>query len=106
MLDEKMYYSIKEIAEEFDLTPATLRYWEKQFATLKPDKNKRGVRLYRKQDIETIRKIVYFTREKGYSLQGVKKEFTKNRIQGDNDEILQTLLNTKQFLLKLKEQLN
>ena len=64
------------------------------------------MRLYRKQDIETIRKIVYFTREKGYSLQGVKKEFTKNRIQGDNDEILQTLLNTKQFLLKLKEQLN
>ncbi|MBR1773963.1 MAG: MerR family transcriptional regulator [Bacteroidales bacterium] len=106
MLEEKVYYSISEISKEFDVTPSALRFWEKQFSFIKPDKNKRGVRLYRKQDVENIRKIVYLTREKKLTLDGVRKEFKNMRIQGDNDEILQTLMETKQFLLQLKENLN
>ena len=106
MLKDKMYYSISEVSEEFGVAPSALRYWEKYFPVLKPEKNKRNVRLYRKQDVETIRKIVYLTREKGLSLDGVKKELSRQRIQGGEEEVLQTLLDTRDFLLELKKQLN
>ena len=32
----KLYYSIKEVAEMFDLPESTLRYWEQEFPFLKP----------------------------------------------------------------------
>ena len=32
----KLYYSIKEVAEMFDLNESTLRYWEQEFPSLKP----------------------------------------------------------------------
>ncbi len=103
MLENKIYYTIGEVADEFNVTFATLRYWETQFSNLKPDKNKRGVRLYRKQDVEVIKKILFLTRQKGYSIAGAKKEFAKQRINGDEEEVLQTLLETKELLLQLKE---
>ena len=106
MLEEKLYYSIGEVAKEYDLTPSTLRFWEKEFTFLKPKKNGRGVRFYTKKDTENIGKIVYLIREKRLTLDGVRKEFRSERIHGDQDDVLQTLLETKRFLLKLKENLN
>ncbi|MGP1514340.1 MAG: MerR family transcriptional regulator [Bacteroidales bacterium] len=106
MLENKFYYSISEIAKEFNINHSTLHYWEKIFTSLKPDKNRRGVRLYRQQDVEIIRKILYLTKDKGYTLDGVRKILSNDKIKGNEDEVLQTLLETKQFLLQLKEQLS
>ena len=36
----KLYYSIKEVSEITDLKPYVLRYWETEFPSLKPIKNK------------------------------------------------------------------
>ena len=35
----KLYYSIKEVAEMFDLPESTLRYWEQEFPFLRPKTN-------------------------------------------------------------------
>ncbi len=105
MSEQKVYYSIREIAEQFGVNISTLRYWEEKISALKPIRNKRGVRFYTHKDIEIIRKIAYLTKEKGYSLDGVKKELKNSTPKEDNNEILQTLLETKQFLLDLRKQL-
>ena len=49
----KLYYSISEVAAMFDVNESLLRFWEKEFPQLNPKKGGRGIRQYRKEDIET-----------------------------------------------------
>ena len=44
---EKLYYSIGEVAEMFNVNPSLIRYWEKEFDIIKPKKNKKGNRYRR-----------------------------------------------------------
>ena len=50
----KLYYSIAEVAEMFDVNQSLLRFWEKEFPQIAPKTNGRGVRQYRKEDVDTI----------------------------------------------------
>ena len=54
----KLYYSISEVAAMFDVNESLLRFWEKEFPQLNPKKGGRGIRQYRKEDIETV-KLIY-----------------------------------------------
>ena len=56
--DLKLYYSISEVAQMFDVNESLLRFWEKEFPQISPKKGSRGVRQYRKEDVETIRLII------------------------------------------------
>ena len=47
--DSKLYYSIKEVSELTELKPYVLRYWESEFPSLSPSKNKAGNRIYKKR---------------------------------------------------------
>ncbi len=107
-MEDKFYYSIAEVSKEFSLPYSKLRYWEKEFKKLKPQRNKRGVRLYTKKEVELLRQIVYLTQEKQYTLDGARKAL-KNKEEPKADcqqEILTVLKETKQFLLELKNTLN
>ncbi len=60
--NSKLYYSIKEVSEMTELKPYVLRYWESEFPSLKPSKNRAGNRTYKKQDIQVIldiKKLLY-----------------------------------------------
>ena len=50
-LPEKLYYSIREVSEYTGVKAHVLRYWEQEFPTLKPKKNRAGNRSYRPRDI-------------------------------------------------------
>ena len=49
----KLYYSISEVAAMFDVNESLLRFWEKEFPQLNPKKGGRGIRQYRKEDMNT-----------------------------------------------------
>ena len=53
-LSEKLYYSIGEVAEAFDVNPSLIRFWEKEFEFLTPKKNTKGTRKFTAQDIDKI----------------------------------------------------
>lgn len=103
---EKKYFNIRETAEMFNVNTSLLRYWEKEFDEIKPFKNKKGTRFFTQNDIEIIRTIYYLSKEKGYTLQGVKDHLKENR----NADITQanligSLTKVKDFLLELKAEL-
>ena len=58
----KLYYSISEVARMFDVNESLLRFWEKEFPLLRPKKGGRGIRQYRKEDIETVKLIYHLSR--------------------------------------------
>jgi DNA-binding transcriptional MerR regulator len=103
---EKLYYSIGEVAEMFDVNASLIRYWEKKFNILKPKKNKKGNRLFTAGDIENFRLIYHLVKEKGMTLDGAKKKIKENKEDTiKNFEIVKKLEAVKQELLDIKEQM-
>ena len=48
--DLKLYFSISEVAQMFDVNESTLRFWEKEFDQIRPRKTGKGTRSYRQED--------------------------------------------------------
>ncbi len=106
MSDEKLYYSIGEVAEMFQVNTSLIRFWEKEFEIIKPKKNKKGNRLFTQQDIENFHLIFHLVKERGFTLEGAKKKLKdKKKETTDNFEVIQSLKRIKSFLLELKEEL-
>ena len=104
---EKIYYSMGETCEIFNLPASTLRFWEKEFDVLKPRKNKKGDRFFTKNDISLIRTIHYLTKVKGYTLQGARDAIKGNLIkEADNAAIIASLTEIKEMLLNIKKELD
>ena len=105
---EKLYYSISEVSEMFELNASTLRFWEKEFDVLKPTKNKKGNRLFTKKDIDNIAQIVNLVKNKGFTIQGAKEQFKhKSNLKSSseiNAEVIEKLNKIKEKLLQLKDQ--
>ena len=74
-LQNKLYYSISEVAELTQLQPYTLRAWEKEFSCLRPSRARGGKnRAYRERDIGIILLLKRLLYEERYTTQGVKKK--------------------------------
>ncbi len=74
-LQNKLYYSISEVAELTQLQPYTLRAWEKEFACLRPRRTRGGKnRAYKERDIGIILLLKRLLYEERYTTQGVKKK--------------------------------
>ena len=79
--NESIYKTIGEAAKELDLIDKktgqlqthTIRYWETQFKQLKPSIRAGRRRYYSKKDIKIINYIKFLLREKGLTINGVKK---------------------------------
>jgi DNA-binding transcriptional MerR regulator len=81
---QKLYYSISEVCQMVDEEQHILRYWEKEFSSLKPRKNRGGNRIYSEKDITLIKNIKNLLREEKLSLKGAKEQISKY-ISEDNE---------------------
>lgn len=71
---KKLYYSIGEVSEITGLKQYVLRYWESEFPSLSPMKNRAGNRVYRDKDIELIKFIKYLLYDKKYTIEGARQK--------------------------------
>jgi len=102
----KLYYSIGEVAEMFDVNASLIRYWEKEFDILKPKKNKKGNRLFTPKDIENLHLIYHLVKERGFTLDGAKKKLKDNKEETVNRaEVVRHLKHIRSFLVDLKHNL-
>ncbi|MDH8701455.1 DNA-binding transcriptional MerR regulator [Dysgonomonadaceae bacterium PH5-43] len=101
---EKIFYSIKEVAEMFNVNQSLLRYWEKEFPSIKPSKTNKGTRQYRKEDIEEIRLVHYLVKERGMTLPGAKQRLKDNKEKvAHTEKIVNSLKTIRAELLDLKQ---
>ena len=85
--DLKLYYSIGEGAQMFNVTETLLRFWEKEFPTIKPQKAGRGIRQYTKADLEQVRLVYHLVKERGMTLQGARDAIRRDKSKGINRNI-------------------
>ncbi len=70
----KLYYSIGEVSQMFEVNASLIRFWEKEFSVIRPKKNKKGNRLFTQKDVDNFRLIYHLVKEKGFTLEGAKKQ--------------------------------
>ena len=104
---EKIYYSIGEVAEMFQVNTSHIRFWENEFDSLKPFKNKKGNRMFTKEDIEQIKLIYHLVKERGMTLKGAKQKLKDNKENTlDNHDLVDRLKSIRQMLVDIKNELD
>lgn len=72
-IPEKLFFKIGEVCELAGVQAHVLRYWESEFPTLTPQKNRAGQRVYRKRDVEMALRIKELLYDDQYTIAGAKK---------------------------------
>lgn len=90
-LPEKLYFRIGEVAELTGLPAYVLRFWESEFAGIRPKRTESGQRLYRRADVELILKIQHLLHKKKFTIQGARQHLRERSRQRDSVEILETV---------------
>ena len=104
---EKIFYTIGEVADMFNLNSSHIRYWEKEFDELKPHKNKKGNRLFTKEDLEQLKLIYHLVKERGMTIKGAKQKLRDNKTDTlDNHELIGRLQLIRQMLTDIKDELD
>ena len=107
VLEQKLYYSISEVAGWFHVNTSLLRYWENEFDILKPRKTRKGDRLFRVEDIRNLQLIHYLLRQRKFSIEGARNYLRQNRQQADiQSQLVQSLTKFRSFLLELRANLD
>jgi DNA-binding transcriptional MerR regulator len=102
----KLYYTMGEVTQMFDVNASQIRFYEREFDILQPKKNKKGNRLFSPEDVENLKIIFNLVKEKGFTLQGAKEHLKNNKGEvKENQKVIDSLERLKQFLLEVKEQL-
>lgn len=104
---EKLFYTIGEVADMFNVNASLIRFWEREFDIIKPKKNKKGNRLFTKEDIDNFHIIYHLVKERGMTLKGAQKKLKDNREDTVNNlEVIKSLNNIKKMLLDIREEMN
>lgn len=106
----KMYYSISEVSEMTGVKQHVLRYWESEFPTLRPRKNRAGNRNYRPKDIKAVLVIRDLLWKEKYTINGARKKLQE--VYGNPDPLIDQMQipfsdpHARQILLTIKRQLH
>ncbi|MGO1751098.1 MAG: MerR family transcriptional regulator [Psychroflexus sp.] len=105
-LRHKLYYSIGEVAEAFDVNTSLIRFWEKEFDEIKPKKNAKGNRKFSQEDIKKLELIYHLVKERGFTLEGAKTHLRETKSETlSKFEIIRKLKNIKEELIAIKNNL-
>jgi DNA-binding transcriptional MerR regulator len=68
----KLYYSIGEVAQLFEVNASLIRFWEKEFQLKQPKKNNKGNRMFTVKEIQILGSIYQLVKVQGYKLDAAK----------------------------------
>ncbi|MDD4968749.1 MAG: MerR family transcriptional regulator [Paludibacter sp.] len=104
---EKLFYSISEVADMFQVNQSNLRFWEKEFKQLKPKRNPKGTRFYSPDDILVIKSIIYLVNEQKLTLDGAKRKLSQKKdVVAKQTEVVERLKLIRKELLGISNALS
>lgn len=97
----RLYYSVKEVAQHFDVNESLLRFWETEFDIIRPRKTDGGTRQYTRDDIDSIALVYHLVKEKGLTLEGARQTL-KNK-KGETERRVQVIQRLEQIKKELED---
>jgi DNA-binding transcriptional MerR regulator len=80
-LPPKLYFRIGEVAGLVGVEPHVLRYWEREFRSIRPTKSAKGQRVYSRRDVENLMRVRELLYAEGFTIAGAKKKLQKNGVE-------------------------
>src|SRR5450432_979157 len=80
-LPAKLYFRIGEVAELVGVEPHVLRYWEREFRSIRPTKSAKGQRVYSRRDVENLMRVRELLYAEGFTIAGAKKKLQKTGLE-------------------------
>ena len=80
-LPSKLYFRIGEVASLVGVEPHVLRYWEREFRSIRPTKSAKGQRVYSRRDVENLMRVRQLLYAEGFTIAGAKKKLQKNGLE-------------------------
>ncbi len=103
---QSLYYSIGEVSDRIGYEPHVLRYWEKEFEVLSPNKDRAGRRRYTEEDVAMIERIRYLLKDEKYTIAGARQAIERSeRKEKKRAQISSQLKRLRTFLEELREDL-
>lgn len=104
---EQLYYTISQVSEVLGENPHVIRYWEKSFAGIRPEKTRTGQRRYRTEDLAVLQRIRRMLRDEGLSVAGAKKRLeSRKRLAEQADTLNAVRQDLQEALRHLKDETN
>lgn len=102
---KKLYYTIGEVAKILDENVSAVRFWADNFPKyIKPERNAKGNRLFREEDLNNLKQIHYLIKEQGMTLEGVHRRLEENKEGIEKKmEIVEKLKEIRQHLVEIQK---
>jgi DNA-binding transcriptional MerR regulator len=76
-LPPKLFFRIGEVAGLVGVEPHVLRYWEREFRSIRPTKSAKGQRVYSRKDVENLLRVRDLLYRDGFTIAGAKKKLQR-----------------------------
>ena len=77
-LPPKLYFRIGEVSSLVGVEPHVLRYWEREFRSIRPTKSAKGQRVYSRRDVENLMRVRELLYAEGFTIAGAKKKLQRS----------------------------
>src|SRR5215472_7184279 len=106
-LPPKLYYRIGEVAGLVGVEPHVLRYWEREFRSIRPTKSAKGQRVYSRRDVENLLRVRELLYGQGFTIAGAKKKLRDKGLEPEepNDPTLAQNARMREQLEALKSEI-
>jgi len=106
-LPVKLYYRIGEVSDLVGVEPHVLRYWETEFRSIRPQKSRKGQRIYSRRDVEKLLKVKDLLYTHGFTIAGARKRLRESGIepQAAEDPAQKNLGEARRVLLDVRKEL-
>ena len=102
----KLYFRIGETAELANVKPSVLRFWETQFAEIKPHKSKSGQRVYSRAQVELVGEIRRLLYDEKLTIAGAQQKLLqKESSAGSRKQDVEPGANSLELLKEIKTEL-
>src|SRR6187431_2429842 len=84
----KLFFRIGEVAGLVGVEPHVLRYWEREFRSIRPTKSAKGQRVYSRKDVENLLRVRDLLYRDGFTIAGAKKRLLRGGVGPDTSAAL------------------
>jgi len=106
-LPDKLYFRIGEVAEIVGVEPHVLRYWETEFRSVRPEKSRRGQRVYSRRDVDTLLRVKELLYGHRYTIAGARRKLRTEGLEpiDETDPVLKENKRLRETLTDLRGEL-
>jgi DNA-binding transcriptional MerR regulator len=106
-LPDKLFFRIGEVAELVGVEPHVLRYWETEFRSIRPEKSRKGQRVYSRRDVDTLLRVKDLLYGHRYTIAGAKQKLRSEGLEpvDESDPLVREARQMRTTLLGLREDL-